>query len=58
MIKRLGVASMGVAGLAYVSNPLSVMVGFLILVGGPVCWSTWVAYTGQQKLRPGDNEAE
>ncbi len=38
MTKRLGVASLGVAGLAYIFDPLSVMVGFILLVGGCTAW--------------------
>jgi hypothetical protein len=45
MAKRLGVASLGVAGLAYISNPMSVLVGFIVLVATPVAWSAWVAHT-------------
>jgi hypothetical protein len=45
MIKRLGVASLGVAGLAYITGPLPVLVGFILLVPTTVVWSAWKQHT-------------
>jgi hypothetical protein len=38
MVIRLGVASMGVAGFAYITSPAAALWGFVVLVAGPMVY--------------------
>lgn len=44
MTKRLAVASLSVAGLAYLFEPLPVLVGFVVVIAGPISWATWKSH--------------